>query len=84
MLAQRHARGRNGLPLGRRSCDGARVTSSVSTVATLVAGPTYDRRSRGRRCKVSMKCCSATLLGPSSTRDRWTDADQPRRARWAA
>ena len=35
MLAQRHARGRNGLPLGRRSCDGARATSSVSTVATL-------------------------------------------------
>jgi len=42
----------------------------------------YDRRSRGRRCKVFMKCCSATLLGPSSTRDRWTDADQPWRARW--
>eukprot|EP00964_Phaeocystis_antarctica_P087783 scaffold55792_cov34-Phaeocystis_antarctica.AAC.1 len=35
MLAQRHARGRNGLPLGRRSCDGAGATSSVSTVATL-------------------------------------------------
>ena len=35
MLAQRHARGRNGLPLSRRSCDGARATSSVSTVATL-------------------------------------------------
>ena len=38
MLAQRHARCQNGLPLGRRSCDGARATSSVSTVAT--AGPT--------------------------------------------
>ena len=35
MLAQRHARCQNGLPLGRRSCDGARATSSVSTVATL-------------------------------------------------
>ena len=44
----------------------------------------YDRRSRGRRCKVFMKRCSATLLGPSSTRDRWTDANQPWRARWAA
>eukprot|EP00964_Phaeocystis_antarctica_P063170 scaffold37893_cov87-Phaeocystis_antarctica.AAC.1 len=31
-----------------------------------------------------MKCCSATLLGPSSIRDRWMDADQPWRARWAA
>eukprot|EP00964_Phaeocystis_antarctica_P041925 scaffold24010_cov36-Phaeocystis_antarctica.AAC.1 len=31
-----------------------------------------------------MKCCSATRLGPSSTHDRGTDADHPRRARWAA
>ena len=42
MLAQRHARCQNGLPLGRRSCDGARATSSVSIVATLAP---HDRRS---------------------------------------
>ena len=46
MLAQRHARCQNGLPLGRRSCDGARATSSVSRL--WLRWP-HDRRSRGGR-----------------------------------
>ena len=46
---------------------------SVAVAATVLVRPArsrlwlrwpYDRRSRGRRCKVFMKCCSATLLGP--------------------
>ena len=44
MLAQRHARCQNGLPLGRRSCDGARATSSVSIVATLAPRSQESRR----------------------------------------
>ena len=42
--AERRARCRNGLPLGRRSCDGARATSSVSTVATLAPRSQESRR----------------------------------------
>eukprot|EP00964_Phaeocystis_antarctica_P065616 scaffold39598_cov72-Phaeocystis_antarctica.AAC.2 len=90
MLAQRHARGRNGLPLGRRSsaaaatCDGARATSSVSTVATLTLRSQESRPQVQSLHEVLRKCCSATLLGPSSTHERGTDADHPRRARWAA
>ena len=44
MLAQRRARCRNGLPVGHRSCDGARATSSVSTVATLATRSQESRR----------------------------------------
>ena len=44
MLTQRRARCQNGLPLGRRSCDGARATSSVSTVATLAPRSQESRR----------------------------------------
>ena len=44
MRDQRCVRCRNGLPLGRRSCDGARVTSSVSTVATLAPRSQESRR----------------------------------------
>ena len=35
---------RNGLPVGHRSCDGARATSSVSTVATLAPRSQESRR----------------------------------------
>jgi hypothetical protein len=80
MLAQRHARGRNGLPLSRRSCDGARATSSVSTVATL-ALRSQELRPQVQRLHEVLQC--ATLLGPSSTQTvlRGSDADHPRRAR---
>ena len=81
ILAQRHARGRNGLPLRRRSCDGARATSSVSTVATL-ALRSQESRPQGQRLHEVLQCHPS--LGPSSTHDRGTDADRPRRARWAA
>eukprot|EP00964_Phaeocystis_antarctica_P009701 scaffold5289_cov60-Phaeocystis_antarctica.AAC.3 len=77
MLAQRHARGRNGLPLGRRSCDGARATSSVSTVATL-ALRSQESRPQVQSLHEVLQC------HPSSTHDRGTEADYPRRARWAA
>ena len=40
----RRAGCRNGLSLGRRSCDGARATSSVSTVATLAPRSQESRR----------------------------------------
>ena len=58
MLAQRHARCQNGLPLGRRSCDGARATSSVSIHGVkfrgLPATEHFQRRRRSMLVRLSL------------------------------
>eukprot|EP00964_Phaeocystis_antarctica_P108194 scaffold72815_cov86-Phaeocystis_antarctica.AAC.2 len=63
MLAQRHARGRNGLPLGRRSCDGPRVRPARSRL--WLRWP-YDRRSRGRRSPSASTVGRVKLVKDSS------------------
>ena len=68
--AERHARGRNGLPrsvAARSNADGARATSSVLPVATLaLRSQGAEGRSRGGRCKVFMKCQGCSTAGVCS------------------